>query len=108
MLINLLKKIIKVYKPIFAWNLLVSLLTAVLFYLKGFNQSDTYVFAFFIKLVGWAFSIGIYFMFYESTAYFFQNMGVSFKKIITYLISFDILLFISILIILFYVNNFYR
>ncbi|SER87111.1 hypothetical protein SAMN04488023_11919 [Pedobacter rhizosphaerae] len=108
MLINLLKKIIKVYKPIFAWNLLVSLLIAVLFYLKGFNQSDTYVLAFFIKLFTWAFSIGIYFMFYESTAYFFQNMGVSIRKIMTYLISCDVLIFISILTILFYVDNFHR
>jgi len=99
MSINLLKKSISIYKPIFIWNILVSILTSVFFILNGFKQPGIYSFAIFLKLIGWLFSIGIYFMFYLPTSYFFKNQGIGLKKIITNLVLYDLIIFIGILII---------
>ena len=99
MSISLLKKSISVYKPIFIWNILVSMLTSVFFILNGFQQPGIYSFAIFLKLTGWAFSIGIYFMFYLPTSYFFKNQGIGFKKIMANLVLYDLIFFIGILII---------
>ncbi|SFA45902.1 hypothetical protein SAMN04488511_105189 [Pedobacter suwonensis] len=98
MSIALLKKSITIYKPIFLWNILVSLLTAVFFILNGFSQPGIYSFAIFIKLIGWSFSAGIYFMFYQSTAYFFKNQGIGFRKIMLNLVLYDLFFFIGILV----------
>jgi len=106
MSVNLLKKSIVIYKPIFIWNILVSLLTSVFFILNGFNQSGIYSFAIFLKLIGWLFSIGIYRMFYLSTAYFFKNQGIGFKKILVNLILFDLITFAAILTISWICQNF--
>ncbi|SDG53130.1 hypothetical protein SAMN05421827_107202 [Pedobacter terrae] len=99
MSIALLKKSITIYKPIFLWNILVSLLTVVFFILNGFSQSGIYSFAIFIKLIGWSFSAGIYFMFYQSTAYFFKNQGIGFKKIMANMVLYDLIILIGILMI---------
>jgi hypothetical protein len=99
MSIGLLKKSISVYKPIFIWNILVSLLTSVFFILKGFKEPGIYSFAIFLKLIGWSFSISLYFMFYLSTAYFFKNQGIGFRKIMANLVFYDLIVFIGILII---------
>ena len=96
---GVLKKSLTIYKPIFLWNVLVSLLTSVFFILNGFKEPGIYSFALFIKLIGWVFSVAIYFMFYQSTAYFFKNQGIGFRKIMTNLILYDLIVFIGILII---------
>jgi hypothetical protein len=99
MSVSLLKKSISIYKPIFIWNILVNILTSVFFILNGFQEPGIYSFAIFIKLIGWAFSIGIYFMFYLSTSYFFKNQGIGFKKVMANLVLYDLIVFIGILII---------
>jgi hypothetical protein len=99
MSVSLLKKSISVYKPIFIWNILVSLLTSVFFILKGFKEPTLYSFVLFFKLIGWSFSIALYFMFYQSTAYFFKNQGIGFRKIMANLVLYDLIIFIGILII---------
>ncbi len=99
MSISLFKKSISIYKPIFIWNILVSILTAVFLILNGFKQPGIYSLALFLKLIGWSFSIGIYFMFYLPTSYFFKNQGIGFKKIMTNLVLYDLIIFIGILII---------
>jgi hypothetical protein len=99
MSVNLLKKSISVYKPIFVWNKLVSLLVSVFFILNGFKAPAIYSLALFLKLIGWLFSTAIYFMFYRSTAYFFKNQGIGFRKIITNMVLYDFTVFIAILII---------
>lgn len=106
MSVNLLKKSILIYKPIFVWNILVSSLTSYFFVIKEFNGPDVYSWAIFIKLIGWAFSVGLYAMFYQSTSYFFNNQGISFKKIMSNLIFYDLALLAAILIILFICLNF--
>lgn len=95
----LLKKSITIYKPIFLWNILVSLLTSVFFILNGFSQPGIYSFSIFIKLVDWSSSIGIYFMFYQSTGYFFKNQGIGLKKLIGNSVLYDFIVFIAILMI---------
>jgi len=97
MSINLLKKTIRIYKPIAAWNVTVSVLVSLLFYYKGFAETEIYSLAIFFKLLGWAFSLALHYMFYQSSIYFFQNMGIGLKKIMLNLICYDILLFISLL-----------
>lgn len=106
MSVNLLKKSVAIYKPIFIWNIGVSLLASVFFILNGFNTPGIYTFALSAKLIGWLFSIAIYFMFYQATAYFFKNQGIGFKKIITNLILYDFTFFIAILIISSICRNF--
>lgn len=97
MSISLLKKSLTLYKPIFLWNLLASLLTSVFFILNGFKEPGIYSFAIFIKFIGWLFSVAIYFMFYQSTAYYFKNQGIGFRRIMTNLILYDLIVFIGIL-----------
>ncbi len=99
MSIGLLKKSLTVYKPIFLWNVLVSLLTSVFFILNGFKEPGIYTYALFIKVIGWLFSIALYFMFYQSTAYFFKNQGIGLKKIMANLVLFDLIALIVILMI---------
>ena len=99
MSIGLLKKSLTIYKPLFLWNVLVSLLTSVFFILNGFEEPGIYSFALFIKFIGWLFSIAIYFMFYKSTAYYFKNQGIGFRKIMTNLVLYDLIVFIGILIV---------
>jgi len=99
MSIGLLTKSLTIYKPIFLWNVLVSLLTSVFFILNGFKEPGIYTFALFIKLIGWLFSIAIYFLFYLPTAYYFKNQGISFRKIMVNLILYDLIVFIGILIV---------
>lgn len=99
MSVSLLKKSIFIYKPIFIWNILVSLLAAVFFILNGFKAPAIYSLALCIKLIGWLFSIAIYLMFYRSTAYFFKNQGIAFRKIMVNLILYDLSIFIGILMI---------
>lgn len=106
MSIGLLKKSLTIYKPIFLWNVLVSLLTSVFFILNGFKEPGIYSFAIFIKFIGWLFSVAIYFMFYQSTGYFFKNQGISFRKIMTNLVLYDLIIFIGILIISLICRNF--
>jgi len=106
MSIALLKKSLTIYKPIFLWNILVSLLTSVFFILNGFKEPGIYSFALFIKFIGWLFSFAIYFMFYLSTTYFFKNQGIGFKKIMTNLVLYDTLIFIIILIVIFLCQSF--
>lgn len=97
--VSLLKKSIPVYKFIFIWNILVSLLISIFFILSGFTESAVYSLATFFKLTGWLFSIAIYFMFYQSTAYFFKNQGIGFRQIMANLVLYDLIVFIGILII---------
>lgn len=106
MSITLLKKSITIYKPIFLWNIMVSFLTVVFFILKGFWKPEIYSFSIFIKLIGWLFSLGIYLMFYQATAYYFKNQGIGFRKIMINLILYDLIIFIGILIISSICRNF--
>ncbi len=99
MSIGLLTKSLTIYKPIFLWNVLVSLLTSVFFILNGFKEPGIYTFALFIKITGWLFSIAIYFLFYKSTAYYFKNQGIGFKNIVVNLVLYDLIVFIGILIV---------
>jgi hypothetical protein len=99
MSIGLLKNSLTVYKPIFIWNVLVSLLTSGFFMLNGFRTPGIYSFAIFIKLIGWIFSIAIYFMFYRDTGYFFKNQGIGFRKIMINIALYDLIVLIGILII---------
>lgn len=106
MSVALLKKSIIIYRPIFLWNILISLLTAVFFLLNGFRQPGIYSLSIFIKLIGWSSSIGIYYMFYQSTAYFFKNQGIGLKKIIANLVLYDLIFLIVILLISFICRDF--
>ncbi|RQO77020.1 hypothetical protein DBR40_10125 [Pedobacter sp. KBW01] len=106
MSVSLLKKSIQVYKLIFAWNILVSLLISVFFILGGFKESAIYSLAMFFKLTGWLFSVAIYLLFYKSTAYFFKNQGVGFRQIMANLVLYDLIVFIGILIISFLCKDF--
>lgn len=106
MSISLLKKSIIAYKAIFIWNILASSLISVFFKLSGFKEPDTYSLAIFFKLIGWAFSIAIYSMFYRPTAYFFKNQGISFKHIMANFVLYDTIIFITILIVIFLCQNF--
>ena len=101
MSIDLLKKSLTIYKPIFLWNVLVSLLTSVFFILNGFKEPGIYSFAILTKFIAWLFSIAIYFMFYQSTSYFFKNQGIGIKQIMTNLVLYDTLIFIIMLIVIF-------
>ncbi|RBQ02951.1 hypothetical protein DRW42_23730 [Pedobacter miscanthi] len=98
MSVSLLKKSISVYKPIFVWNILVSLLASAFFILNGFKAPAIYSFALFLKLTGWLFSIAIYYMFYQKTIYYFKNQGIGFRKIMINLILYDLIVFTAILI----------
>ncbi|RDC58301.1 hypothetical protein DU508_05035 [Pedobacter chinensis] len=106
MSIGLLKKSFLIYKPIFFWNILVSILTSYLFVLKGFAMTDLYSLSLFIKFTGWVSSIGIYFMFYRSTAYFFKNQGMGFRSILRNIILYDWIIFSMILFFIFLCQNF--
>ena len=99
MSVGLLKKSLTIYKPIFLWNISVSILTSVFFILNGFKEPGVYTFALFIKFIGWLFSVGIYFMFYQSTAFYFKNQGIGFRKIMTNLVLYDLIVFTGILIV---------
>ena len=106
MSIGLLKKSIIAYKPIFIWNILASSLISVFFKLNGFEDPGFYSLAIFLKLIGWAFSIGLYVMFYKPTAYFFNNQGISFKQIMANLVLYDTVIFIIILNVIFLCQSF--
>lgn len=106
MSVGLLKKSLTIYKPIFLWNISVSTLTSVFFILNGFKEPWVYTFALFIKFIGWLFSVAVYFMFYQSTAYYFKNQGIGFRKIMTNLVLYDLIVFIGILIVSSICRNF--
>jgi len=78
----------------------------VFFYLNGFDEPGIYSFMLIIKIIGWIFSVAIYFMFYQNTAYFFKNQGISFKRIMTNLIFYDLALLLATLMILLVWQNF--
>ena len=99
MSIGLLKKSLTIYKPIFLWNVSVSILTSVFFILNGFKEPGIYTFTLFTKFISWLFSVAIYFMFYQSTAYYFKNQGIGFRKIMINLVLYDLIVFIGILIV---------
>lgn len=97
--IGLLKKSLTIYKSIYLWNISVSLLTSVFFILNGFKEPGIYISALLIKFIGWLFSVAIYFLFYQSTAYYFKNQGIGFRKIMINLVLYDLMVFIGILIV---------
>ena len=106
MSISLLKKSVLVYKPIILWNILVSLITGLFFVINGFDKPGAYLMALIMKPIGWGFSIVFDCLFFKKQSYFYKNMGLGFRKILTNIIFYDLIIFTVIIIICFICRNF--
>ncbi len=103
---NIRRKTLIVYKPIIAWNILVSLVVSLFFVINGFSLVGLYVFVIFLKLIGYGSSIAFNQFFLTSSSYFYKNLGINFRRIMINIIIYDIIVFIAILIIAFSCRNF--
>ena len=95
-----------VYKPIILWNILVSLFTGLFFVINGFDKPGAYVMTLIMKPIGWAFSIAFERLFLKKQSYFYKNMGLGFRRILTNIILHDMIIFIMITLICFICRNF--
>lgn len=69
------------------------------FVIDGFEKPAPYVMAIFMKPIGWASSIVIEHFFLSKHRYFYNNMGLGFRKILLNIIYYDIAILIITIII---------
>ncbi len=106
MSLTLFKKSMLVYKPIMHWNILISLLIGLFFVIDGYKNPGPYVMALIMKPIGWMFSIIIERYFLTKHSYFYKNQGLSFRRILSNIVIYDILLLFSLVIIILLCRNF--
>lgn len=81
------------FKLIIFWNVLLSVAIAYVFYLKGLDAYPLYTLALMTKFVGYGTSVALEVVLFAKRAYYFQNIGLSYKKIFSLLFLADFLLF---------------
>jgi len=67
-----------------------SFLAAQLFLQQGFNIYGVYMIAGIIKIMGFVFSVLIERIFYAKRMYFLKNLGLSYRRIFTYIFLLDL------------------
>jgi len=82
------------FKFLIFLNLFLSLYLIQLFCLKGFDKVGLYNLAIFFKLVAFATTFGIEKLFFGKHIFYFQNLGLSYRKIFGIFYLLDFALFI--------------
>ena len=88
------KNLMIIYKPILLWNILISLLAGLFFVIDGYKKPGGFAMTIFMKPVGWTFSLVIERFFLKKHRYFYRNMRFGFRKILSSLILYDIIILI--------------
>ncbi len=85
------------FKLVFTLNFALSLYFANLFYLKGFDKVNLYNLAIGFKLLGYATTIAIEKLFFNRRIFYYYNLGISYRKILSIFFALEFSLFLFIL-----------
>src|SRR6478609_111224 len=104
------KKLIFIYshhfKLVLFLNCCLSLFFAYLFLHKGFDKIPLYNLAIAFKIVAYLKTFGIEKLLFEQQAFYYRNLGLSYRKLFSTFFAIDFVLFLILLIVAFVCRSF--
>lgn len=79
------------YRPLFLWNFIFSCSGIVFLFFNGINFV---LMSFFIKLVGYASSVGVQYYFSANQYYYYRNAGYTLRKLYSYAFLADMVIYL--------------
>lgn len=83
------------FKLVGVLNCCLSLFFVYLFVLKGFDKVNLYNLAIFFKLLAYGLTIAIEKLFFAQRAFYYRNLGISYRRLLGTFFSLDAIVFTS-------------